>query len=1024
MLRPTIALLIVALCVFVTPNLVLLADASTPKRIALVVSNASYSAGLSRLESPHKDGDAVTAALEAIGFEVRQARDVRRDAFRDEILAFVKRFEAAGEGATSFFYFSGHGAADREFLQNFMLPIGEISEYVSLDSSAISLEDVIRPLEAAQSRSGKSFIVLDACRNAPPFVEANPRITSSFVRRDRVRGMLIGYATDEGQVAADANYFSNALASLLPEPDLEAVRVFKKVKEQVYELSGGRQTPWYEDGFIGDYYLARDAGGARQVAANRPSSTLGSGSGLPRPEAARPFANQPPPVLPSPVVVPAGALFKPGQAIMTRFSGLKLRDKGFVPVPGSSPQSGNSASSMLPDVTGSVIVFADLSRPASSATGPSASGTPPNLTPGSSIGTLLVTAGDIGQVYGAAVDPGSEVANETPRAPDLYLAATSAYGLPIVATGADLSRPVTPSDAQVLERGAPGATWAPGLFGTPKGGGPGAIWKVDGMTGRVTLFAEIALDGVKNRGPGLGQLAFDRRTRQLFVSDRQTGMIHRLSMSGAELGFFDHGVQGRSAQGLRPVAHRLAPGSSDPASPRSPSISPAGVLPANPEFRPAAPDTWGLAVAGRHVWGLAVFGDRLFYAVAEGPSIWSVGIRIDGTFARDSRREIEVRGAPAGSHVPAIDFDAGGNLYVVVLAGITAVDLQSIAQGSPRPTPSAVLRYRAQPVTAGVSPRWSQDPGNLTAAAETSNRVPVGAMALGYGVDPSGGIELASCGGSLWITAATRTDSSSRAGWTTALIGWSGSALAQSGAPTGAAPFAAGDTKVTIAGSLAIVDPCAAPRQAGGSMTLAGRLPELRPPQRIFPVSEGQTAALPNEPPGSSTTRPRSDIDGRSSQAAPQAGSQNTDGAGNGSPGPRPEERIPAPPACMSLAGVRFLCVGNAWELDLSLADKAGKGLDSLKVSSLSPNSLVEPGLQRRLSPADPFRIRFDTAAPGSLVPIDICLFDMTASLSGQRYRCCRAELRVELPTEPCGALALNQPPPTPGAAVPGMQRP
>ena len=114
-------------------------------------------------------------------------------------------------------------------------------------------------------------------------------------------------------------------------------------------------------------------------------------------------------------------------------------------------------------------------------------------------------ARDIGQVYGVALDregglqPGA-------RPPNIYLAATSAYGLSIVG-------PAGESRKARLERGAPGTEWGAGAFGTALGGGPGSIWKIDGATGRASLFADIRLDGIGNSGPALGQLAFDPRTR-------------------------------------------------------------------------------------------------------------------------------------------------------------------------------------------------------------------------------------------------------------------------------------------------------------------------------------------------------------------------------------------------------------------------------------------------------------------------------------------------------------------------------
>ena len=87
-------------------------------------------------------------------------------------------------------------------------------------------------------------------------------------------------------------------------------------------------------------------------------------------------------------------------------------------------------------------------------------------------------------------------------------------------------------------------------------GGPGSIWRIDGRTGAVTLFANVTLGGVPNSGPALGALAFDPVSHQLFVADRDTGMIHRFTLDGVERGRFDHGSQALSRGRL--AADRLS----------------------------------------------------------------------------------------------------------------------------------------------------------------------------------------------------------------------------------------------------------------------------------------------------------------------------------------------------------------------------------------------------------------------------------------------------------------------------------
>ena len=185
-------------------------------------------------------------------------------------------------------------------------------------------------------------------------------------------------------------------------------------------------------------------------------------------------------------------------------------------------------------------------------------------------------AAQIGQVFAVAID------NASP--PNIYAAATSAYGLPIVAPGPD-GAPVH------VPKGAPNATFMPGLWGNAAGGEPGSIWKIDGVTGAVSLFADVKPDGRPNSGPALGGLAFDPETLSLYAADRETGFVHRFGMDGSERDRFDHGTTGRQAQGLPPVA-----------------FDPKAMLDiTSPQFDSTEPATWNYAAPERRLFGLAVY---------------------------------------------------------------------------------------------------------------------------------------------------------------------------------------------------------------------------------------------------------------------------------------------------------------------------------------------------------------------------------------------------------------------------------
>ena len=48
------------------------------------------------------------------------------------------------------------------------------------------------------------------------------------------------------------------------------------------------------------------------------------------------------------------------------------------------------------------------------------------------------------------------------------------------------------------------------------------------------FFAQVKLGRRQNSGPALGNLAFDKVSQQLFVSDLETGMIHRFDIKNRQ----------------------------------------------------------------------------------------------------------------------------------------------------------------------------------------------------------------------------------------------------------------------------------------------------------------------------------------------------------------------------------------------------------------------------------------------------------------------------------------------------------
>ncbi len=308
-----------------------------------------------------------------------------------------------------------------------------------------------------------------------------------------------------------------------------------------------------------------------------------------------------------------------------------------------------------------------------------------------------IPASQVGQVFGIAID--------RMFPPNIYVTATSAYGLHIVVP--DESGDGVP---ETLLKGRAGAQWMDGQWGP--GGGPGGIWKIDGATGTVSLLANLPT------GPaGLGQIAFDPVHYQLFVSDLDTGLIHRLDLNGNVIDTFDHGQAGRPAAGLEAVADDGF----------SADITSA-------DFDIENPNTWGFTSVRRRVWGLAVHDGRLYYAVAAGPQIFSVSIDPDtGALGTDVRLEIEQ--VPGGMQVSDILFDGKGRMYLAQRGTpLNALDFTTFhAAGG-----NKVLRYERD-----RSGAWVRTP-------------PAGPRQYAIGFprpheNAAGGIAL-SCRGLLWST--------------------------------------------------------------------------------------------------------------------------------------------------------------------------------------------------------------------------------------------------------------------------------
>jgi hypothetical protein len=561
--------------------------------------------------------------------------------------------------------------------------------------------------------------------------------------------------------------------------------------------------------------------------------------------------------------------------------------------------------------------------------------------------TFDVFARDVGQVFGIALDDQA--------APNIYLAATSAFGLQLVGRGRDGS----------LERrktGGPGAGWMKGQFGLDLQGDPGSIYKVDGTTGVVSLFAKVLLDGVPNPGPGLGNLAYDAANKQLFVSDLHTGMIHRLAIAdGSEAGpSFDHGLTGLPAVNQAPVPFNPA--------------NRANI--ASTRFNSEKSDTWGFAPPPRRVWGLAVHGGRLYYSARngsspDGPQIFSVGIQQNGSLGSDVRLEVAVAAAPLS--VSDIAFSQKGAMILAQRAPVAgAYDYSAFtAPGEPR-----VLRYwlkdRNDPPSPGL---WKPTAEEYAIGHAGNYRNTDGGVALGYGYGQDGTLSPGTCESALWTTGQNlRNNPALRSqlepGGPLVVHGLQGSPadmVRSANEPPATAYFIDYDDKFDDPrasghmGSVRILaQPCLGAVATPGAAAAPGAAGSTSPPYVSGPTSD-PTCIGPNCNPCVGPNCP------------------------------------PPPKACFASTGT-FECVNGHWVYKLTVTGPAW--INTVNAVSLTSGIIVAGGS----FPLNPANIPvFGT--PGSTATIEICAFNATAAASGKPYDCCRTRVRVTIPRNTCGGI-------------------
>lgn len=249
----------------------------------------------------------------------------------------------------------------------------------------------------------------------------------------------------------------------------------------------------------------------------------------------------------------------------------------------------------------------------------------------------------------------------------------------------------------------------------------GSIYKLDHVTGQPSLFASLPNSAsAANAEPGLGNLCFDCRNDQFFVSNFDDGRVYRLDKAGNALSTYHHASQ--------IIASGGAPDPSDTA----------GIF----------------APKGERVWAVKRFGNRLFYsiwshdrsdwdnpAIPANNDIWSIGLDASGDFLTGTRvLEISLPAYPGhlfSNPASDISFTPTGSMLVAE---------RTVAGPFPIAHFSRVLEYALSPLAG-----WALTPSNIISAGNVFG-LPVGSA--GSLTNSSGGCDTDFGGaGRDWISA-------------------------------------------------------------------------------------------------------------------------------------------------------------------------------------------------------------------------------------------------------------------------------
>jgi uncharacterized protein YjbI with pentapeptide repeats len=207
--------------------------------VALVISNSAYANAADVLPGARRDGKTMQSALESVGFRVTPLQDATKAQMESAVRAFQRELRNAGPTGVGFFYYAGHGTADRRRQDNFLLPVDiESVSAPDIDSRGLGVRWITDLLRLGDPRSA-IVVAIDACRSTSAARSRGSGVGTTaqmdLIAPDEItdRGFLVAYSTSKGQAASDAPDFADALARRLATRGLTLDQVFEQTRQEV-----------------------------------------------------------------------------------------------------------------------------------------------------------------------------------------------------------------------------------------------------------------------------------------------------------------------------------------------------------------------------------------------------------------------------------------------------------------------------------------------------------------------------------------------------------------------------------------------------------------------------------------------------------------------------------------------------------------------------------------------------------------------------------------------------------------------